>query len=158
MCQVELTFFYKPAKGAKMNEEKQRVIKALRVAVVAERARVSPQYIYGVMNGNIAAPEYRAIDLANIVNQLCSEYGVDSERFTASDFNSDIDLTLELESTLCFNVHSIAFNETRALSVEELTTRFSNNPKLVRLLLRLLAKETPFVVYEGCVIRNTGAW
>jgi len=141
-----------------MNEQKRKVLKALRVATVAERARVSPQYIYGVMNGNITAPEHRAVDLANILNQLCSEYEVDSERFIASDFNKNIDLTLDLESTLCFNVHSIAFNETRALSVEELTTRFSNNPKLVKLLLRLLAKETPFVVYEGCVIRNTGAW
>jgi len=141
-----------------MNEKKQVVIKALTVRTVAERARVSPQYIYGVMNGSINAPQYRAVDLANTINQLVREYGVESERFTASDFNSDIDLTQELESTLCFNVHSIAFNETRSLSVEELTTRFSNNPKLVKLLLRLLAKETPFVVYEGCVIRNTGAW
>ena len=141
-----------------MNEQKRKVLKALRVATVAERARVSPQYIYGVMNGSITAPEHRAVDLANILNQLCSEYEIDSERFIASDFNKNIDLSLDLESTLCFNVHSIAFNETRALSVEELTTRFSNNPKLVKLLLRLLAKETPFVVYEGCVIRNTGAW
>ena len=148
----------KTRERGKMNEEKQQVLKALRVATVAERAKVTPQYIYGVMNGRITAPEYHAVDLAKIVNQLCSEYGVESERFTASDFNSDIDLSTELELTLCFNVHSIAFNETRALSVEELTTRFSNNPKLVKLLLRLLAKETPFVVYEGCVIRNTGAW
>jgi len=141
-----------------MNEEKQKVIKALSVRTVAERAQVSPQYIYGVLNGRITAPEYRAVDLANTMNQLCSEYGVESERFTASDFNSDIDLSLALEPTLCFNVHSIAFSETRPLSVEELTSRFSNNPKLIKLLIRLLAKETPFVVYEGCVIRNTGAW
>ena len=142
-----------------MNESKRGIIKALKVSSIADRVGVTSSYIYGLLNGTLKAPPYRAVELAVTLNNMCEEYGIEqTDDFNAVDFNDELDPSLHVSPDLIFMVHSVAFAESRQITAAQLTERFSSDSRLGKLLIKLQAKEVPFVSYEGCIIKREGTW
>tara|TARA_Y100000592_G_scaffold101025_1_gene184664 strand:+ start:9310 stop:9738 length:429 start_codon:yes stop_codon:yes gene_type:complete len=142
-----------------MNDEKRKIITALKVRVVADRAGVTPSYIYALIKGDMKSSPHRAVELAKILNTMCNEYGIEpAESFNAVDFNADLDPSLHVSPDASFNVYCLAFAESRQMTAGELTERFSSDRRLGKALMMLQAREVPFISYEGCIIKHEGTW
>lgn len=140
-----------------MTEDKKKIIMGLTVRAVAERAGVSLQYIYSLLKGESKASAARAVQLADMINMMCTEYKIDAT-FTPADFNSDLDISALVSLDDKFNVHSIAFSESRTLTAAELTARFTADRRLGPILHNVKTGKVAFASFGGCIIKNEGTF
>ncbi|WP_348660966.1 helix-turn-helix transcriptional regulator [uncultured Idiomarina sp.] len=140
-----------------MTEDKKKVIMGLTVRAVADRAGVSVVYIYSLLKGDTKASAGRSVQLADMINLMCKEYQIDAS-FTPADFNSDLDVSALVSLDTEFNVHSIAFSESRTLTAAELTARFTADRRLGPILNDVKTGNVAFASFGGCIIKRAGTF